>query len=120
MDKDGDRPSVGDTAEASAPDTVAVEQGWLHRAIGYDESRHERIEYVRPTVARQLARFWAKEDFRMDLFKSVRQFFVSKVAHAHCDLMCGVYDPAQAKIEAMSVLKACEKLAASDDEVFKD
>jgi nickel superoxide dismutase len=41
------------------------------------------------------------------------------VAHAHCDLFCGVYDPAQAKIEAMSVLKACEKFAASDDEVFR-
>ena len=39
------------------------------------------------------------------------------VAYAHCDLFCGVYDPAQAKIEAMSVLKACEKYAASDDEV---
>ncbi|MGI8516726.1 MAG: superoxide dismutase, Ni [Acidimicrobiia bacterium] len=42
-----------------------------------------------------------------------------KVAFAHCDLMCGVYDPAQAMIEAMSVMKACEKLAASDDDVFK-
>ena len=42
-----------------------------------------------------------------------------RVAHAHCDLYCGVYDPAQAMIEAMSVLKACEKMAASDDEVFK-
>ncbi len=42
-----------------------------------------------------------------------------EVAHAHCDLFCGVYDPAQAKIEAMSVLKACEKYAASDDEVFR-
>ncbi|HKZ20709.1 MAG TPA: superoxide dismutase, Ni [Acidimicrobiia bacterium] len=56
----------------------------------------------------------------MGLFTSVRGFSELKVAHAHCDLMCGVYDPAQAKIEAMSVLKACEKLAASDDEVFKD
>lgn len=43
----------------------------------------------------------------------------TKVAYAHCDLMCGVYDPAQAKIEAMSVLKACEKYAASDDETFR-
>ena len=120
MDKDGDRPSVRDAAEAGAPDAVAVDQGWLHRAIHSDESRHERIEYVRPTVAGQLARFWDKEDFRMGLFKSLRQVFSPKVAHAHCDLMCGVYDPAQAKIEAMSVLKACEKLAASDDEVFKD
>ena len=42
-----------------------------------------------------------------------------EVAYAHCDLMCGVYDPAQAKIEAMSVLKACEKYAASDDETFR-
>jgi len=41
------------------------------------------------------------------------------VAHAHCDLYCGVYDPAQAKIEAMSVLKIAEKYASSDDEVFK-
>jgi nickel superoxide dismutase len=49
----------------------------------------------------------------------MRLFGSVKVAHAHCDLMCGVYDPAQAKIEAMSVLKACEKLAASDDDVFK-
>jgi nickel superoxide dismutase len=46
-------------------------------------------------------------------------FSPSKVAYAHCDLMCGVYDPAQAKIEAMSVLKACEKYAASDDETFR-
>lgn len=41
------------------------------------------------------------------------------VAHAHCDLYCGVYDPAQAKIEAMSVLKIAQKYQDSDDEVFK-
>ena len=41
------------------------------------------------------------------------------VAHAHCDLYCGVYDPAQAKIEAMSVLKIAEKYAESSDEVFR-
>lgn len=40
-------------------------------------------------------------------------------AHAHCDLYCGVYDPAQAKIEAMSVLKAAQKYQDSDDEVFR-
>jgi nickel superoxide dismutase len=39
--------------------------------------------------------------------------------HAHCDLPCGVYDPAQARIEAESV-KACqEKYQGSDDEVFR-
>ena len=41
------------------------------------------------------------------------------IAHAHCDLYCGVYDPAQAKIEAMSVLKIAQKYQESDDEVFK-
>lgn len=41
------------------------------------------------------------------------------IAHAHCDLYCGVYDPAQAKIEALSVLKIAQKYQESDDEVFK-
>jgi nickel superoxide dismutase len=38
---------------------------------------------------------------------------------AHCDLPCGVYDPAQAKIEAQSVKATMEKFHASDDAVFK-
>ena len=39
--------------------------------------------------------------------------------HAHCDLPCGVYDPAQARIEAQSV-KACqEKYNGSDDHDFQ-
>ncbi len=41
------------------------------------------------------------------------------VAHAHCDLYCGVYDPAQAKIEALSVMKIAQKYHDSDDEVFR-
>lgn len=43
----------------------------------------------------------------------------ARTAHAHCDLMCGVYDPAQARIEAESVLKACLKYQDSDDETFR-
>ena len=39
--------------------------------------------------------------------------------HAHCDLPCGVYDPAQARIEAESVKAIMEKFNASDDNVFK-
>jgi nickel superoxide dismutase len=38
---------------------------------------------------------------------------------AHCDLPCGVYDPAQARIEAESVQKIMEKYKASKDEVFR-
>jgi nickel superoxide dismutase len=41
------------------------------------------------------------------------------IAYGHCDLFCGVYDPAQAKIEAMSCLKVAQKYEASDDEVFR-
>ena len=41
------------------------------------------------------------------------------VAHAHCDLYCGVYDPAQARIEALSVHKIAKKYQESDDEVFR-
>ena len=40
--------------------------------------------------------------------------------HAHCDLPCGVYDPAQARIEAESVKAIAEKYQESDDEVFKE
>lgn len=43
-----------------------------------------------------------------------------KPVYAHCDLMCGVYDPAQARIEAQSVYNACKKYAESSDPVFKE
>ncbi|MBW3547340.1 MAG: superoxide dismutase, Ni [Actinobacteria bacterium] len=41
-------------------------------------------------------------------------------ATAHCDLPCGVYDPAQARIEAESVKGIQEKYQGSDDPVFKE
>jgi nickel superoxide dismutase len=39
--------------------------------------------------------------------------------HAHCDLPCGIYDPAQARIEAESVKAICEKYQANDDPGFR-
>ena len=48
-----------------------------------------------------------------------RLFANATPAHAHCDLYCGVYDPAQAKIEALSCLKTLQKYHDSDDEHFK-
>ena len=42
-----------------------------------------------------------------------------RIAYAHCDLPCGVYDPAQARIEAESVLNAAKKYHESDDASFK-
>ena len=41
-------------------------------------------------------------------------------ATAHCDLPCGVYDPAQARIEAESVKAIQEKYQSSDDPVFRE
>ncbi len=47
------------------------------------------------------------------------RFSRPETIHAHCDLPCGVYDPAQARIEAESVKGCMEKFNASDDSVFK-
>jgi nickel superoxide dismutase len=41
------------------------------------------------------------------------------VVHAHCDLPCGVYDPAQARIEAESIKAIDEKYAANSDPEFR-
>ncbi len=46
-------------------------------------------------------------------------FAPSRVVHAHCDLPCGVYDPAQARIEAESVKATMEKYEQNDDEQFR-
>jgi nickel superoxide dismutase len=43
-----------------------------------------------------------------------------RTASAHCDLPCGVYDPAQARIEAESVKACMDKFNASDDAVFRE
>jgi nickel superoxide dismutase len=40
-------------------------------------------------------------------------------ATAHCDLPCGVYDPAQARIEAESVKAIQEKYQGNEDPVFR-
>ncbi len=49
----------------------------------------------------------------------LNRMFSAVEATAHCDLPCGVYDPAQARIEAESVKAIQEKYQGSDDEVFK-
>src|SRR6478735_8326296 len=47
-----------------------------------------------------------------------RMFFAVE-ATAHCDLPCGVYDPAQARIEAESVKAIQEKYQGNEDPVFR-
>ena len=41
------------------------------------------------------------------------------VAHAHCDLLCGVYDPEQARIDAESCYRIIQRYAASEDPTFR-
>jgi len=43
------------------------------------------------------------------------KLFSIKPVYAHCDLPCGVYDPAQARIEAESVKAIQEKYEAFDE-----
>ena len=45
-----------------------------------------------------------------------RLFAPTVEVSAHCDLPCGVYDPAQARIEAESVKAICEKVADKPDD----
>ena len=47
------------------------------------------------------------------------RMFSAVEATAHCDLPCGVYDPAQARIEAESVRAIQEKYQANEDPVFR-
>jgi nickel superoxide dismutase len=40
----------------------------------------------------------------------------TRVVHAHCDLPCGVYDPAQARIEAESVMAVQKKYQDAENQ----
>ena len=48
-----------------------------------------------------------------------RLFTPKTVVHAHCDLPCGVYDPAQARIEAESIKMIIQKVGENDDADFR-
>jgi len=51
------------------------------------------------------------------MFKSVEALLKPRrVVHAHCDLPCGVYDPAQARVEAESVAKIQEKYQDAENQ----
>jgi nickel superoxide dismutase len=49
----------------------------------------------------------------------MRIFAATTTVSAHCDLPCGVYDPAQARIEAESVKAIQEKYQANEDPAFR-
>ncbi len=45
----------------------------------------------------------------------LRKLFTIKPVYAHCDLPCGVYDPAQAKLEALSIKAMMDKYEGLDE-----
>lgn len=49
----------------------------------------------------------------------ITSFLPATTVYAHCDLPCGVYDPAQARIEAESVLAITKKMADNTDPDFR-
>jgi nickel superoxide dismutase len=55
----------------------------------------------------------------MRLSRLISTLTPKSIVSAHCDLPCGVYDPAQARIEAESVKAITEKYQASDDPEFR-
>ena len=48
-----------------------------------------------------------------------RLFTPKTVVYAHCDLPCGVYDPAQARIEAESIKMIIQKVGENSDPDFR-
>ena len=48
-----------------------------------------------------------------------RLFTPKTLVHAHCDLPCGVYDPAQARIEAESIKMIIQKVGENSDADFR-
>ena len=54
---------------------------------------------------------------------SLRSYLLGRIpattVYAHCDLPCGIYDPAQARIEAASVYAITKKYLDNEDPAFR-
>ena len=53
------------------------------------------------------------------VLSAVDRLSAPTLAHAHCDLPCGVYDPAQARIEAQSVKATMERYQQNQDPDYR-
>ena len=51
----------------------------------------------------------------MIVLRFIDKFFPPKVAYAHCDVPCGIYDPKPAQIAAETVVKMVEKIQGFDN-----
>jgi nickel superoxide dismutase len=48
---------------------------------------------------------------RQAILKTITRFTGIEVAHAHCDIPCGIYDPHQAQIGALTVIRMQDLIA---------
>ncbi len=39
------------------------------------------------------------------IFSAIDKFFPAKIAHAHCDIPCGIYDPHHAQLAAHTIIR---------------
>lgn len=53
----------------------------------------------------------------MSFLSVLARFLPTKIAYAHCDVPCGIYDPKPAQIAAATVLKMVQKIKELDSSV---
>ena len=91
--------------------------GWDHGRL--TASRHDGT-LARPGRRSSPPPMPRRHTIRRSPMSPLNRIFAPKtVAHAHCDLPCGVYDPEQARIEAESCYRIIEKYAANEDPTFR-
>ncbi len=56
----------------------------------------------------------------MKAWFGILRYLPATKVYAHCDLPCGVYDPAQARIEAQSVYNILKKMPELDNDDMRD
>lgn len=78
--------------------------------------RYSRLNYTVSLIRSQYLDFLLLFEYyphmRM-LRKLARVLLPQKVAYAHCDVPCGIYDPKSAQIAAATILKMTQKLQES-------
>ena len=89
------------------------------RHDGTSDNGQEEQESSNPGRATNVIHMRIVSSLLSGLLSRVDRVSAPLVAEAHCDLPCGVYDPAQARIEAEAVKSITERYNASDDELFR-
>jgi len=112
-----------DTSKADEQPVTGQQRG-LHRPLGHGDAPNRPAHasplngiggtgYCRTPVP------MIRHERRRSMRLLARLLEPRATAHAHCDLPCGIYDPAQARIEAESVRAICEKYQQNDDPAFR-